>query len=231
MAQKKRVKVLVTGDKGYIGSNLVPFLEEKGFEVVGYDLVDGKDILNKRNLKNEMEGCSFVYHLAAISGLEQCHEDQEYAFDVNVQGSRNVVDVAIKLGAKAIVVSSFAVKTLPLPSHYANTKRLCEALSDRAVVLRPSNVFGGKGYFKKDLVIARFSRDNPIMVYGGKQKRDFVHIRKVLDWCLKAQSLPNGIYEVCSGQMITIDNLALIFSEVRGVEIEYWPLPEWERGI
>lgn len=222
-------KILVTGDKGYVGSNLAKFLKLKGFEVRGYDLKDGKDILDFERLNGEMGGCKFVYHCAAISGLKACEQDRERAYYVNVVGTQNVVDCATEHGVKPVLFSSFAVKTTPIPSYYANLKRLCECLSDHAVVLRPSNIFGGENYAQKGLVITRFAKDNPIRVYGGQQLRDFVHISKVLEKCLEAMTLPYGIYDVCSGQQVSVGNLALIFSTVRGVPIEYFEAREWEK--
>ena len=67
-------RCLVTGHKGYIGSNLVKQLEKEGHEVMGIDLQDGHDIL--KTLKPSTNGefhphwekfkPEYIFHLAAI---------------------------------------------------------------------------------------------------------------------------------------------------------------------
>lgn len=217
------VKCLVTGSRGYIGENLVEFLRNKQFEVVEYDKED--DILNMDNLRKASEGCKFIYNCAAISGIGACDKDRELAYDVNVMGACNVVTVASEVNAKPILFSSRAIYG---NSYYGQLKKDVEKLENDAVILRLSNVFGGKGYKekKKFNAINRFSTDNPIVVYGGSQSRDFVHIDHVLRGCLflGIQKFSSGIYDICSNIQTNIGTLALIFSEVRGVPIKYEPV-------
>ncbi len=51
-----------------------------------------------------MEGVDGVFHLAAV-WLLQCHEYPRTAFDVNVQGTFNVIEAAIKNGVQRCVYS------------------------------------------------------------------------------------------------------------------------------
>lgn len=215
------IRVLITGDKGYIGSNLKRFLRKKGFEVKGYDIKDGKDILDTKKFVLKMKSCHFIYHCAAIVGVQACQANREQAYKVNVIGTRNVVALAFKLGVTPILFSSFAVYG---KSYYGELKRQNEKFATKAVILRLSNVFGGEEYQFKDLVLNHFARDSPIRVYGGNQKRDFVHISMVLEKCLEAQTFPYGIYDVCSGEETTIRKLALMFSTIRNVPIKYLPM-------
>jgi len=60
------MKVLVTGSSGHLASFLVPALEEAGIEVEGYDLKEGKDILDEKSFLQSLEGKDAVVHLAAI---------------------------------------------------------------------------------------------------------------------------------------------------------------------
>jgi hypothetical protein len=40
------VRVLVTGDRGFVGAPVADFVRRRGYEVVGFDLADGADILD-----------------------------------------------------------------------------------------------------------------------------------------------------------------------------------------
>lgn len=53
--QTKKMKIMVTGHRGYIGSRFVEAFGDK-YEIVGYDLLDGDDILDYENLKRKCRG-------------------------------------------------------------------------------------------------------------------------------------------------------------------------------
>ena len=77
----KTMEILVTGNKGYIGSVLTPMLIEKGYEVKGYDSGYFEDCLllpfdenhsyirkDIRDItKEDMEGVDSIIHLAGLS--------------------------------------------------------------------------------------------------------------------------------------------------------------------
>ena len=209
--------ILVTGSRGYIGENLVEALRQKLWEVKEYDILDGKDkdILDKSTLYKEMRGCIAVYNCAAISGVVACEKNPKHSYNVNVVGAKNVVGVAKNLNVKPILFSSQAVYG---ESEYGLQKSWMEKHNYKdAVILRPSNVYGGKGFYeKKKTVLVNFSRNRVLEVYGGTQRRDFIHIDKIIENCINALTLPNGIYNVKSGEQISIRQLALLTSVLRG---------------
>ena len=102
-------KIFITGGAGYVGSALVPLLLEGGYEVTVYDnlMVHGDgimhnflkpnfkfikgDILDVDLLHESMKGHDVVIHLAAIVGYTACRKDEKYSFEVNHEGSKNVV--------------------------------------------------------------------------------------------------------------------------------------------
>jgi len=98
------MKILVTGHKGYLGSE---FVKKYGndFELVGYDLKDGDDLLDYESLVQRMEGCEKVVHLAAIPKPVEGKSFENY-FDTNCRATLNVVKAAIAKGAKRIIYAS-----------------------------------------------------------------------------------------------------------------------------
>jgi len=213
----------VTGSSGYIGRSLVSFLLKKGFDVKCFDkAVDSNhDILNVKELEKQLRICDFVYNCAAIPGIDECERDKKEAFKVNVTGADNVVDVAKGFGCKPILIGSFAVDG---DSYYGYTKRVMEDRNkDRAVILRCANIYGGRDYkeLKPNGFISRIAVDDPIRVFDKTQIRDFTHLSVVLDWCLKAQALDYGVYNVCTGFRVPIETVALIVGTVRDVKVKY----------
>jgi nucleoside-diphosphate-sugar epimerase len=165
-----------------------------------------------------MKGCSVVYHCAAVSGIVKCEQNRRFAYKVNVEGTRTVVESAEKHGVRPVLFSSQAVFG---DSYYGETKKqMEEELEERAVIFRMSNVYGGLNYHTKRNVLWHFMHDNPIVLHGEGQTRDFVHVSHVLDKCLMAPRLPFGIYEVQSGVEIPIETLAQLFAAARDVPLQ-----------
>ncbi|MCK9352424.1 MAG: NAD-dependent epimerase/dehydratase family protein [Candidatus Paceibacterota bacterium] len=115
-----RIKVVVTGGAGFIGSNLTDGLIEKGYEVHVIDnLVAGKkerihadaifhekDIRNLEDLHVIMEGAKYVFHLAALPRVQFSIEHPVLTNEVNVVGTLNVLKAAHEAGVKKVVYSA-----------------------------------------------------------------------------------------------------------------------------
>lgn len=59
-------RVLVTGHRGLVGTEVVEQLAGAGFEVVGLDIADGEDINDPQTVDRRVDGCAHVVHLAAL---------------------------------------------------------------------------------------------------------------------------------------------------------------------
>ena len=125
----KGKKFVVIGGAGLIGSHTVDkLLLEDVKQVTAYDnfvrgshenlqeaLKDprvkiydvGGDLMQTDILQPAIEGTDGVFHLAAL-WLLQCHDYPRSAFDVNVRGTFNVMEVAVKKGVNRLVYSSSA---------------------------------------------------------------------------------------------------------------------------
>lgn len=97
-------KIMITGHKGYVGKALVEALGDN-YEIVGYDLLDGDDILDYDNLKNKMDGCEIVIHEAAIPAPIPGKSYTDY-FKTNVEGTFNVAKAAEETGVKRVIYAS-----------------------------------------------------------------------------------------------------------------------------
>jgi nucleoside-diphosphate-sugar epimerase len=114
------MKVLVNGDRGYVGAVLVPVLREAGHEVVGLDAgwYDGCDFGSPatdyesrtgdiRDQKPEdLAGFDAVVHLAAISNDPVGHLNPEATYSVNAHGAAHMAEVAKAAGVRRFLFSS-----------------------------------------------------------------------------------------------------------------------------
>jgi len=204
------MKVLVTGGRGFIGTNLVKKLNEK-YSVSVMDYVDGAggDIRNYKNVEKIAECCKYIFHLAAISNIFDVQGNPAMSSEINIGGTVNVLEAAKKTGAKVIFISSAAVygkqeskilveQLQPNPINlYGMQKyfgeRYCKMLYDlhgvESVCLRFFNIFGPgqtNGSILYNFLRAKYG-NMPMKINGkGDQIRSYVYIDDAIDATIRA---------------------------------------------
>ena len=98
------MKILLTGDQGYLGSEFIKRYQVQ-YEIVGYDLANGEDLLNFDQLLKKMKSCEQVVHLVAIPKPIEGKSFFDY-FKINVEGTLNVLRAATQLQLKRVVYAS-----------------------------------------------------------------------------------------------------------------------------
>ena len=233
---------LVTGGAGFIGSHVVEALLTSGSDVrvlddfstgkdenldgawalaaqggAGLQVIEG-DVRDEVRMRDAVDGCEAVVHLAAVPSVAQSVEDPVGCDSVTHGGTVNAVRQAVEAGAERFVLASscavygdaaqlpIAEATQPRPlSPYAGAKlaseEVCADAADAgqltAVCLRFFNVYGprqdpGSAYSG---VISRFlsaaAAGEPVTIYGdGRQSRDFVYVADVVAAIVAALQQP-----------------------------------------
>lgn len=111
------MNVLVTGDRGYIGSVLVPLLLSKKYKVIGLDasffgkaqkssnyIPITKDIREVR--EGDLRGIDSVIHLSALSNDPMGELDKKLTKDINLVTTLRIAKMCKKLGVKRFIFSS-----------------------------------------------------------------------------------------------------------------------------
>ena len=114
------MKIFISGATGYIGNNLAFRLAGEGHIIHALCRSANKrslliheniiifegDITDPVSIENAMAGCEQVYHLAAFARVWA--KDNEVFNLFNVQGTKNILDAALKLQVKKMVYTSTA---------------------------------------------------------------------------------------------------------------------------
>lgn len=236
------MRVLVTGGAGFIGSHTAAGFSEDGHAVTVLDnLSSGEkgnlppgcafvqgDVRDYDLVEHQVRGHDIVIHLAAFTSVPESFERHAECFEVNVEGTLNVLEAAAtQKVAKVVFASSSAVyaeepnvpKTetmCPEPaSPYAVSKLEGEHLlawyhrrrGAQHVALRYFNVYGPRQDPNSDYAavvpkfINRALAGTDLTIYGdGQQTRDFVYVDDVVRAnILAAWAAASGVFNVGTG--------------------------------
>ncbi len=256
------MRALVTGGAGFIGSNLALELQAQGHEVVVLDDFSTGHFENLKGFSGDVVAADVfraqewilrvgavdaIFHQAAIT--DTTCADQRRMLEVNVEGTRNVLDFAVESGAKSVVYASsagiYGCGSTPMregqkpdPRNvYAFSKNVMEQVAkgfardnpDIAVTgLRYFNVYGPGESFKKNAasMIWQLSGQmiagrSPRIFKWGEQFRDFIFVGDVVAANLKAlESRASGCFNVCTGKPATFNRVIEILGEVLGTSLK-----------
>lgn len=263
-------KILITGGAGFIGSHLAEELVRQGNEIViidnlrtgkleslsniGHTFVNG-DIRDYAVLKSALEGCSCVYHLAALTSVVESMDKIEECISINLQGTLNVLKAVQENGVKKVCFASSAAvygdspelpktETMRLDpkSPYAITKAdgeyYCNLYNDflgvATVSARFFNVFGERqdpnsAYASAiPIFIKKALGNEPITIYGdGTQTRDFIYVKDIVKALIfLMESSGFGVYNIGYGVKIDINSLVNLIKKSVGSNSGISFLPE-----
>lgn len=214
------MKVLVTGATGFIGRNLCLELAEQGYTVTALcrdinhpylishkNIIPVKgDILDRGSLLQAMKGCQQVYHTAALAKM-WCRDKNEF-YNVNVTGTRNVLQLAADFAVSKVVYTSTCGVWGPTIKHpmsendpridgfaidYERTKYLAEI---------EARIYAAKGL---NVVTV-----NPSRVYGEGPITDSNTVGKMISGYLK------GKWRIIPGKGTQVSNYAYLDDVVKG---------------
>ena len=98
------MRILLTGHAGLAGTATGPLLSASGFEVRGFDLADGDDLLDRRAVERAAAGCGAIVHAGALNNDRAGTPEQIQA--ANVLGTWHVLRAAARAGAARVVYFS-----------------------------------------------------------------------------------------------------------------------------
>ena len=248
------MKSIVTGGAGFIGSHLVDLLIGNKHEVIVLDNFSTGRRENLEHFKNKInlvecdlsikgdwvkyfKDVDWVFHLAALADIVPSIQKPEAYFNVNVNGTYNVIEASKQAGVKKVIyAASSSCYGIPdkyptsetaniQPQYpYALTKRIGEELVLHwaqvyqlpAVSCRFFNVYGTRSRTSGTygavfgVFLAQKLAKKPMTIVGdGTQTRDFTYVTDVANALVTAAKSDKigEIYNIGSGKTVSINKL------------------------
>jgi dihydroflavonol-4-reductase len=255
------MRIFITGATGFIGGHLVERLARtehkmcclvrdpgraKKLAEIGAELAQG-DVTDKISIMKAMKGCDWVFNLANIYTMWM--PDKRTYHEINVDGTRNVMDCALELRAsKVIHVSTVAIwaksaspfnEDTPVSpvqvSEYARSKYEGDLIAREyhqkrglpVVLIYPGNVLGEgdnkpTGRFVNDIVRGK----QPVNAFTNTVLT-FVHVRDVVEAIIRAAEKPDNVGQkyIVANQQMPWGELAKTSGEISGAKLPGLTLP------
>ena len=101
-------KYMITGVTGQLGYDLVRELHERGEYDIYAPTSKELDITDKEQVMNKIKEYKpdVIFHCAAWTAVDKAETEKESCEKVNVEGTKNIVDASLEVGAKIVYMSS-----------------------------------------------------------------------------------------------------------------------------
>jgi nucleoside-diphosphate-sugar epimerase len=230
--------ILITGANGFLGSHLADFYLKQDTEIYGISHGLSKfskvnqihdDILTAKILPNDV---STILHFAALTDIQYCENNPSECYKINVEGTKNILELARKNDSNLIFASSSHVYGKPnsLPiletdplnpiSIHAKSKVKAESLCEEYAVLyginisiiRTFSIFGSgsPSYALISRIINQILNNKKIILGNLDSKRDFLHISDFLDAIdvlIKSKIKGCSKFNIGSGESFSVNDV------------------------
>lgn len=259
------MRAFVTGATGFVGGRLAERLRKRGDEVValvrtpvraerlrglGCELAEG-DLSSRAGLAAAAAGSDAVFHLAAIyrNGVPASRRPE--LFEVNVQGTENVLDAAVDAGvARIVYVSSNVVfgntrgrvvdETYEPPAgEYVSVYHETKALAHRAaeeriargapvVIVQPGGIYGPGDHTGIGPLLEGAARGKLVVLPFGSAGLNWTYVEDAAEGILLAHDRGRvGETYVVGGEIATLREAVERAFAVAGRRPRIIPVPTW----
>jgi len=257
------MKILVTGGTGFTGKALVRRLLDLGHTVVALDYKEGLktrelrewgaevvlgSVTDEAVVRRAMDGVEVVHHLAAA--FREMNVPDSHYWEVNVQGTRNVLQAAFDQGVRKLVYCSTCGvhgnidrppggEDAPIQpaDYYQRTKYEAEPIVREfhqkglpSVILRPAAIYGPGDPERFLMIFRRVARGTFPMFGDGRTFYHPLYIDNLVDAFV--QSMADGVgdgeaYLIADDQYLEIEELVKRVGRALGVDVKIPHYPVW----
>ncbi len=255
------MKILVTGGTGFTGKALVKRLLDEGHSVTALDYKEGLkteqlrewgaevvigSVTDQTIVEKAMQGIEVVQHMAAA--FREMDVPESYYDDVNVGGTKTVLEAAKQAGVKRFIYTSTCgvhgnvdnppgAEDGPIQpaDYYQHTKYLAEPIVMEyncpempCVILRPAAIYGPGDPERFFMIFKRVASGKFPMFGSGKTLYHPLYIDNLVDALMLAMETGKGdgeAYLIADEEYVEIEDLVKRTAKALGIELNISHFP------
>lgn len=248
------MKILITGIHGFVGSNLVPILNDH-HKIYGLDIIAPfKDGVVKTFIWNDLESntlpdIDLIIHLAGKAHDTKNHSVAQTYFDINTGLTKTIYDYflsssakkfiffsSVKAAADFVVGDMLTEDIIPSPKGpYGESKIAAEnyilskpAIDKSVFIFRPSMIHGPGNKGNLNLLYKIVTKGFPWPLGAFENKRSFTSIEN-LQFVVKGmvdKEVDSGIYNISDDEVLSTNDIIRLMADSLGQNHRIWNLPE-----
>lgn len=237
------MRILLSGSSGFVGSNLLNFLNEQNILVHSLS----RDELNSSRSDLSMSADVFIHLAGKAHDIKNAVENSGY-YEINTNLTKNIYDDFLRSNAKVFITLS-SVKAVadqvygelkeehnPDPiSHYGKSKLLAEQYimsklippGKRVYILRPCMIHGPGNKGNLNLLYQVIKKGLPWPLAAFQNKRSFCSVENicfVIKELLAREDIPSGIYNMADDEALSTNQVIELIGESMGKRVSLWHL-------
>jgi nucleoside-diphosphate-sugar epimerase len=235
------MKVIVTGATGFVGQNLIPYLQKQNVEVIPLNLRDN-------HWQDQLQATTYdaIIHLAGKAHDVKNTSDASAYFKINTELTQVLFDIFLKSNAKDFLYFSSVkavadtvvdalteeVKANPI-TPYGQSKQQAEQYllsktltpTQRLFILRPCMIHGPGNKGNLNLLYNVVAKNIPYPLASFHNNRSFLSISN-LNFCVKellnSKTVKGGVYNLADDSPISTNTLIKIIASTLGKRPKLW---------
>lgn len=235
------IKVIVTGATGFVGKNLIPYLNKLE---INASAISRSNLMTNISVDNDA-----IVHLAGKAhDIKKTSNPDEY-YQVNFELTKKLYDSFLKSKAKKFIFISsvkaaadridevLTEEDLPRPiTDYGKSKLMAEQYiqsqdlpADKSYyILRPCMIHGPGNKGNLNLLYKFVQKNIPYPLASFENKRSFLSVENlcfVIADLLK-KNIPSGVYNVADDEALSTNEVVSILAKSLGKRPKLWAIPQ-----
>jgi UDP-glucose 4-epimerase len=234
----KKIKVLVIGGSGFLGSHVADELLLRGYKVSIYDQKKSKwkkkeqifylgKLNNEKKLNKLIKNSDIVYNFAGIADLNEGSKKPLESINQNIYATAKIVESCIKYKIKRFIYSSTIYVYSNKGSFYKCSKQAAENYIEeyskqsnlKFTILRFGSLYGPRSNYQNGLykIVCDYLKNKKISYIGSKNTmREYIHINDAAKSCVDIleKQFVNKVIVITGKKKIYVKKILAIFSSL-----------------
>jgi nucleoside-diphosphate-sugar epimerase len=233
--------IIITGDSGFVGTNLRSYLQNTNKKVVGVSRSPSEDGVDYKNINTTLlnTSSSFIHLAGKAHDLKKTSNDKEY-FEVNTALTKTLFDQFLNSTCEVFIYMS-SVKAVadtaegkldenfePIPvTAYGKSKLAAEnyilskniSKNKRVYILRPCMIHGPNNKGNLNLLYSFVFKGVPYPFGKYKNKRSFVSVENlcfIINELVDNNEIDSGVYHIADDGFLSTNALVQLIGESIG---------------